>query len=74
MDMNKLMEQLSKRLNTTPEQLRKNADSGSVDALLQNADGDSAARVREILGDPEKTKALLNSPQAQALMKKLQGQ
>lgn len=69
--MNKLIEQLSKRLHTTPEQLQKSADNGQIDQILNQADSDSAARVRAVLSDPEKTKALLNSPQAQALMKRL---
>ena len=64
-----LLGQLSERLGLSERQLKSAAQSGDVDAMLKNAEGADAGRVREILGDPEKTKRLLNSPQAQALIK-----
>ena len=69
--MNELLGQLSQKLNMSPESVKQAADSGDYENLLRNTDCD-ASQVREILGDPEKTKQLLNSPQAQALLKMLQ--
>ena len=69
--MNELLGQLSQKLNMGPESVKQAADSGDYENLLKNTDCD-ASQVREILGDPEKTKQLLNSPQAQALLKMLQ--
>ena len=69
--MNELLGQLSKKLNMSPEGVKRAADSGDYESLLKNADCD-ASQVREVLSDPEKTKQLLNSPQAQALLKMLQ--
>lgn len=69
--MNELLGQLSQKLNMSPESVKQAADSGDYENLLKNTDCD-ASQVREILGDPEKTKQLLNSPQAQALLKMLQ--
>ena len=68
--MNELLGQLSQKLNMSPESVKQAADSGDYENLLRNTDCD-ASQVREILGDPEKTKQLLNSPQAQALLKML---
>ncbi|MER2080388.1 MAG: hypothetical protein ABS876_02545 [Ruminococcus sp.] len=68
--MNELLGQLSKKLNMSPDQVKSAAGRGDYDSLLQNTDCD-ASQVREILSDPEKTKQLLGSPQAQAIMKML---
>ncbi|MBQ1350780.1 MAG: hypothetical protein U0P28_08330 [Ruminococcus sp.] len=69
--MNELLGQLSKKLNMSPEGVKRAADSGDYESLLQNTDCDTS-QVREVLSDPEKTRQLLNSPQAQALLKMLQ--
>ncbi len=68
--MNELLSQLSKKLGMSKEQIAGAAEKGDVDSLLQNADCDTS-QVKDILRDPEKTKQVLNSPQAQALMKLL---
>lgn len=68
--MNELMAQLSQKLNMSPEKVQSAAEKGDVDTLLQNSDCDNA-QVREILNDPEKQRQILNSPQAQAIMKLL---
>ena len=68
--MNELMAQLSQKLNMSPEKVQSAAEKGDVDTLLQNSDCDTA-QVREILSDPEKQRQILNSPQAQAIMKLL---
>ena len=66
--MNELLSQLSKKLGMSKEQIAGAAEKGDVDGLLQNTDCDTS-QVKDILRDPEKTKQMLNSPQAQALMK-----
>lgn len=68
--MNELLSQLSQKLGMSREQIAGAAEKGDVDSLLQNTDCDTS-QVRDILSDPEKTKQVLNSPQAQALMKLL---
>lgn len=70
-NINNLYENLSKQLHLSPQQVKSAADSGNIGDLLKNADRDKAKQVESILSDPEKTKQLLNSPQAQALMKLL---
>ena len=68
--MNELLTALSQKLRMSREQVAGAAERGDVDSLLQNTDCDTS-QVKSILNDPEKTKQLLNSPQAQALMKLL---
>lgn len=68
--MNELLTALSQKLGMSRDQVAGAAERGDVDSLLQNTDCDTS-QVKSILNDPEKTKQLLNSPQAQALMKLL---
>lgn len=69
-----LYERLSRQLGLTPEQIKSSTERGDVGSLTQNIDSNRAQQVRSILNDPERAKELLNSPQAQALMKILSQQ
>lgn len=69
---NELFESLSRQLNLSPEQIKSSCESGNTDGLLKNADSQTAQQVESILSDPEKTRELLNSPEAQALIKLLE--
>lgn len=66
---NKLFGDLSQQLGMSEEQLKSSAKSGKIDDILKNTDSKQAEQIRAILNDPEKTKQILNSPQAQALLK-----
>ncbi len=71
---NKLYEQLSQQLGLSPRQIQASAQRGDMESLTQKLDKDKAAQLNQILSDPAKTKAVLESPQAQALMKLLNQQ
>ncbi|MBR1482842.1 MAG: hypothetical protein IJ598_07760 [Ruminococcus sp.] len=71
--MNELLTQLSKKLSLSPDEVQSAAQRGDVDSLLQHTDCDNA-QVRELLKNPEQQKKLLESPQAQAILKMLQQQ
>lgn len=73
-DMNEILAQLSGRLNISPEQLENAAKGGDVKKLLKNADSAQAKQIESVLSDPEQTKRLLESPQAQALLKLFGGE
>ncbi len=73
-NINKLISQLSQKLGTSPEQLSDAAKNGDVSGILKNSNNPQAAEVSRVLNDPEQTKKLLQSPQAQALMKMLGGE
>ena len=68
---NNLFDRLSQQLKLSPEQIKSSAAQGDVGSLTKNIDREKANQLNQILSDPEKTKAVLESPQAQALMKLL---
>ena len=68
---NKLMNELSKKLGLRTAEVTSAAQKGDVRGLLKNADSEEARQFNEVLSDPEKTKQVLNSPQAKAIMKLL---
>lgn len=71
--INSMIEQLSQRLNADSEEVRAALEKGNLDKVLQNMDQKQAQKIEQILSDPEESKKVLSSPQAQALIKKLMG-
>lgn len=69
-----MLESLSRQLKVSPDELKSSCQTGSADGLLNKIDSDKAKQVKSILNDPEKTKEILDSPQAQALLKLLNNQ
>lgn len=72
-NLEKLIANLSKQLGVSENQIKNAAKSGDVNNMLKNADSNQKNKINSILNDPEKAKEILNSPQAQALMKLLGG-
>lgn len=72
-EINNLLNGLSERLNTTPEQLRTNLEKGNLDSVVSKMSSGQAKRLQKILDNPEQSEKILNSPQAQAIIKKLMG-
>ena len=71
--INKLIKKLSERMGT-PESDIRNAVSGSgYSKLLQKLPSDKAREMEDILGDEDKAREFLNTPQAKAIIKKLMG-
>lgn len=68
---NKLLNELSKKLGLSTSEVNSAAQKGDVQGLLKNAGSEEARQFNEVLSDPEKTKQVLNSPQAKAIMKLL---
>jgi hypothetical protein len=66
---NKLINELTKRLGISQNQMQDAMKSGNVEDVLKNADSSKAQQIQSILNDPEKTREIMNSPQAQALLK-----
>lgn len=71
--MNSLIEMLSQRLNSNPQQVKEALEKGKLDKVLMNMDSQQAQKISSILSDPEQSKKILSTPQAQALIKKLMG-
>lgn len=72
-NLDKLISNLSKQLGVSENQIKNAAKTGDVNDMLKNADSDQTDKIKSVLNDPEKTKEILNSPQAQALIKLLGG-
>lgn len=68
-----ILNSLAQKLGENSNEIKKNAQKGEVGSLLNKMDSKQASKVQEILNDKEKTEQLLNTPQAQALIKKLMG-
>ena len=66
---NKLLNELTKRLGISENQMQNAMKSGNIDDVLKNTDNSKAQQIQSILSDPEKTREIMNSPQAQALLK-----
>ena len=71
--INNLLNGLSERLNTTPQQLKANLEKGNLDSVVSKMSSGQAKRLQKILDNPEQSEKILNSPQAQAIIKKLMG-
>ena len=72
--VNKLLGEVSKKYGISKEQLESAAQSGNIENLLKNTNPTQSKQIESVLSDPEKAKKLLQSPQAQALMKLLGGE
>lgn len=68
-----ILNSLSKRLGENPDTLKKNAQNGDINKILNQMDSKQAQKVQNILNDKEQTEKILKTPQAQALLKKLMG-
>lgn len=70
-NMNKLINELSKKLGVSSDKIQSAAENGNVNEILKSSDSSNARKMEDILKDPQKTKEILNSPQAQKLLKML---
>ncbi len=73
-NINNILNELSGKLGMSQQQVENAAKSGNIKNLLKNADENQTKQIESILSDPEKTKKLLESPQAQALLKLFGGE
>lgn len=71
--INSLIEQLSQRLNADSGEVKAALQKGNLDKVLMNMDAKQAQKIGQILNDPEQSKKILSTPQAQALIRKLMG-
>ena len=72
-EINNLLNGLSQRLDTQPEVLKENIEKGNLNNILNKMNSHQAKRIQKILDNKEQSEKILNSPQAQAIIKKLMG-
>lgn len=71
--INRLIKTLSERTGTPEAQLRAAVQNGDYGSLLSRMDPAGAQQAAALLGDENKAKQFLRSPQAKALLKRLMG-
>lgn len=70
-NMQDILRQMSQQLNLSEKELKAAAQSGNAQDIFKNADSKTQKKVEKILSDPQKTKELLESPQAKAIIEML---
>lgn len=71
--LNALLKNNSSGQNISAEQVQNMAQQDSPNEILKNLDPQNAQKVKEILNNPKEMEKIMNSPQAQSLLKKLRG-
>lgn len=62
---------VSKKLGTSPDKLKSNLESGNVDNVIQGMNKEDADKLRNALNNKTLQEKIMNSPEAQDLMRKL---
>lgn len=70
-ELDQIIRQAAQQLGADPKNLQNATQQGSVEKLLQSLRPQDAQALQQVLANKEQTAKVLNSPQAQALMKKL---
>ncbi len=71
--INYLVKNASAKLGVSEKQLRSELEAGTFDRLLSTLPKNEASRLTAALSNPVTAQAMLSSPQAKELMKKLFG-
>lgn len=70
-ELAQLTQYASRRLGLTPQQIAAAVNEGGLSGLSEQLSGRDAARLNQLLKDPEKTKQLLAMPEIQQLIQSL---
>ncbi len=68
-----IMQELSKKLGASQQEIESSAKSGNIESILQKLSPAQQTKVRSLLENPEETRKILENPQVQALLRKLKG-
>ena len=71
--INALIKKLSERMGTPESEIKNAVGNSNYGKLLTKLPSDKARQMEEILGDEDKAKEFLNSPQAKAIIKRIMG-
>lgn len=69
-NLDNLIKQAGQKTGINPDQLKQNIDSGKLDQLVSKMKPADAARFQQILSNPQMAQQMLNTPQAQMLIKR----
>lgn len=68
-----LLQYASRKMGVSPQELATALADGGVEKLADHLSPESTAKLQSMMGDRARAQTLLESPQAQALLKKLLG-
>lgn len=68
--MNELIQQASKKIGTSPEQLRQQVENGKLQEVMGKLSPQQAKDFQNLLNNPELAKRLMETPQAKTLLQK----
>ncbi|WP_407382549.1 hypothetical protein [Ruminococcus sp.] len=71
--IDQLIKKLSERMGTPEGEIRSAVGKSSYAPLLSKLPSDKARQMEKILGDEDKAREFLNSPQAKAIIKRIMG-
>lgn len=71
--INQLIKKLSERMGTSESEIKSAVSRSSYSKLLSKLPDDKAKQMEDILGDEDKAREFLNSPQAKAVIKRIMG-
>lgn len=69
--INDLLAMASKKMGTDPDNLRRKLENGKLDDFVKSTNAKGSDQLKQALSNPEMAKKILNTPAAQALIKKL---
>lgn len=68
--MDELLRKASQQMGTSANELKQQVENGKLDDIMKKLPKQQAESFQNILNNPELAKKLMESPQAQAIMKK----
>lgn len=71
--MDDIIKQAGMKAGVNPETLKNNIDNGKLDNLVSKMRPQDAAKFKQAMSNPQMAQQLLNTPQAQMLIKRFMG-
>ena len=73
-NVDKLLQMVGKKLNKDPNMLKKQLEEGKFDSALGNLNSDENKKLQTFLNNPKLAQQVINTPQAQQMLKKILGE
>lgn len=68
--MDALLGMASKKVGTSPQNLKNDLEKGNLDNVMKGMNPSDSKKLKETLSNKQMMDKIMNSPEAQALMKK----
>lgn len=66
-----LLKTVGKQLNTNPDQLKSQIESGNINGIANSIGGEAGQKLQQVLNSPQQLQAIMNSPDMQKLLASL---